>query len=172
MKRPLLLLSLVFFVIAAGCSGGPKKDELGAEAVVARVADGDTLELETGKRVRLLQVDAPELGERECYAAPAKATLERLAPPGTTVRLEADPGLDPTDKFGRLLRYVFVEGRNVNVDLVRAGAAAPYFYRGDEGLYSLELVDAVKDARHDGAGMWGECRVDWSEGSRVDTFSR
>ena len=174
MKRSLLLVLLPVGLAAAGCSGQKtdKPADLVADAVVARIADGDTLELESGKRVRLLQVDAPELGEGECYSKAAQATLERIAPPGTSVRLEADPGLDDTDTFGRLLRYVFVDGRNANVDLVRAGAAAPYFYRGNEGVYALELVDAVKDARKDGAGMWGECKVDWSQDRQVDTHQR
>ena len=101
--------------------------------MVARVADGDTLELESGERVRLLQVDSPELGEGECYSEQARETLERLAPPGTELDLETDPGLDSVDDFGRLLRYVFANGENVNVALVRAGAAAPYFFEGNEG---------------------------------------
>jgi len=168
-------ISACLLVIAgSACSGlaTDKPADLVADSVVARVADGDTLELRGGERVRLLQIDTPELGEGECYAQEAKDALARLAPPGTTVRLEADPGLDRTDSFGRLLRYVFVEGRNVNVDLVRAGAATPYFYAGNEGVYALELVDAVKDARHDEAGMWEACEVDWNETRQVTTKPR
>lgn len=47
--------------------------------------------------------------------------------------LEADARLDGKDRYGRLLRYVWRDGVNVNVELVRRGAAAPYFYRGDRG---------------------------------------
>ena len=41
------------------------------------------------------------------------------------VTLEADPALDRVDRYGRLLRYVLRAGRNVNLELVRLGAAAP-----------------------------------------------
>ena len=75
-------------------------------------------------------------------SAPASATrgrrrgLARLIPPGTTVTLESDPPLDRVDRYGRLLRYVRAGGRNVNVDLVRRGAATVYFYRGERGRYA------------------------------------
>ena len=171
--RLVVLLTVALALLGAACSGGDGSNgEEGSLAVVARVADGDTLELTSGERIRLIQVDSPELGEGECYAREARETLERLTPAGTQVALEADPGLDRTDTFGRLLRYVFVDGENVNVSLVRAGAAAPYFFDGQEGEYAFELLDAVKDARNDDAGMWGACEVDWSEGRQVATFPR
>ena len=118
--------------------------------------DGDTILLEDGRRVRLVQVDAPELG-RECHGDEAAALLERLAPAGTTLRLERDPVLDDVDRHGRLLRYVYARGRTVNVELVRAGGAAPYFYRGERGRLAGELLDAAKAARADGAGFWRAC---------------
>jgi micrococcal nuclease len=164
----------VVALVSVACSGGSSGERGGTRdaAVVARVADGDTLELESGERVRLLQVDSPELGEGECYSEPARETLERLAPPGTELDLETDPGLDSVDDFGRLLRYVFANGENVNVALVRAGAAAPYFFEGNEGSYAFELLDAVKDAMNDGTGMWGACDVEWSQGRQVATSPR
>lgn len=130
--------------------------------------DGDTLVLRGGDRVRLLQVDAPETGG-ECYARPAARTLARLAPVGADVVLEADPALDRVDRYGRLLRYVRVGAVNVNVELVRRGAAAPYFYRGERGRYASRLLAAVADARAAGKGMWGVCRVFWSPTRQVET---
>lgn len=132
------------------------------DATVARVGDGDTLDVREGRdRVRLLQIDAPELGEGECYARRSRAELERLARPGARVELEADARLDDEDRFGRLLRYVHAGETNVNVELVRRGAATPYFLGGDEGRYAGELLDAVEDARAARSGMWGACRVEW-----------
>src|SRR5438045_6853066 len=61
---------------------------------VAEVIDGDTIALTNGEHVRLVQIDAPEVAQGECYARPATAALERMAPPGTRIRLEADPRLD------------------------------------------------------------------------------
>ena len=105
-------------------------------AVVASVTDGDTLRLRDGRRVRLLQIDTPELGSRECYSRAARTALLGLAPPGKPIVLESDPALDRVDRYGRLLRYVKRNGVNVNLELVRRGAAAPYFYRGERGRYA------------------------------------
>ena len=145
---------LLVVCILAGCGGD---DAARTGATVAQVVDGDTIRLGDGTRVRLVQIDAPEAGESECFAARATRALERLAPAGTEVELERDPALDDRDRFGRALRYVVRDGANVNVELVRAGAAAPYFFRGDRGRYADELLAAAEEARDERRGLWGAC---------------
>ena len=125
--------------------------------VVASVYDGDTLTLTDGRRVRLLQIDTPELGSGECYSRAARTALVALAPPGKKVVLEADPGLDRVDRYGRLLRYVKRNGVNVNLELTRRGAAAPYFYRGDRGRYAGWLMQAARSAKASKRGLWRAC---------------
>jgi micrococcal nuclease len=138
---------------------------------VERIVDGDTLVLAGGKRVRLVQIDAPESGE-ECYAATSAHELSRLAPPGVRVRLEADPHLDAVDRYGRLLRYVHAGSTNVNLALVRRGAATPWFYGGDRGRYAERLLAATMFARAQRRGLWGMCRVLWSPDRPVETRPR
>ena len=130
--------------------------------VVARIADGDTIELEGGRRVRLLQIDAPELTD-ECYGQEAAAALRELLEPGDPVTLERDLALDDVDEHGRLLRYVQDGPRNLNLLLVRRGAATPYFYRGERGEYADRLIRAAKRARAGKRGLWGAC-----PGTRLD----
>jgi micrococcal nuclease len=141
-------------------------------ATVARIGDGDSLELRSGGRVRLLQIDAPELGEGECHARESLRLLERLAPPGGRVSLQPDPDLDNADRYGRLLRYVHAGGVNVNVELVRRGAATPYFRAGEEGIHADELLEVVEQARRGRAGMWASCRVSWRPDRLVTTRPR
>jgi len=69
--------------------------------------------------------------------------------------LEADSQLDQVDRYGRLLRYVNRRGVNVNVELVRRGAAEPYFYRGERGRYASRLLAAARGAKSAQRGMWG-----------------
>ena len=126
-------------------------------AVVASVYDGDTLSLRDGRRVRLLQIDTPELGSGECYSRTARSALVSLAPPGSRVVLETDPALDRVDRYGRLLRYVKRNGVNVNLELARRGAAAPYFYRGDRGRYAGSLMRATQSAKAAKRGLWKAC---------------
>lgn len=124
--------------------------------VVARVNDGDTITLRGGARVRLVQIDAPELTE-DCYGRAAKRALEHHVRPGTRARLVYDPALDDVDRYGRLLRYVFVGRENVNVALVREGAASPYFFRNERGRFAGDLLEAVDEARSAHRGYWGAC---------------
>ena len=126
-------------------------------ANVAAVYDGDTLTLTSGERVRLLQIDTPELGSGECYSRAARSALLRLAPVGSRVILEADPALNTVDRYGRLLRYVHRDAMNVNLALVENGAAAPYFYDGDRGRYAARLLAAAQKARVAKRGLWGAC---------------
>lgn len=145
------LLSLSLILVALGCGGG--RDA----ATVDRVLDGDTIVLRDGRHVRLVQLDAAETDENECYARAAKAVLARLLPPGTPVEIETDALLDKVDRFGRTLAYVRKDGANVNLELVRAGAAAPWFFHGDRGRYASDFLAAAREARERGRGLWSAC---------------
>jgi micrococcal nuclease len=124
------------------------------------VTDGDTVVLRNGQRVRLVQIDTPEVFfGTECYGPQASATTKRLLPEGVRVRLLPEPATDRIDGFGRLLRYVVRarDGVNVNVRLVALGAAAPYFYDGRRGEYATKLGLLAKSARNKKLGLWGAC---------------
>ncbi len=147
----------VAFTAALGVVGAGATSGGNPSGIVARVIDGDTLALTDGQRVRLLQIDTPEVGGGKCYSQSARKALLRLTPVGSKVLLEADPRLDKVDRYGRLLRYVKRNGINVNIRLVLDGAAAPYFYRAEEGKYAARLVAAVTHAKTAKRGFWGAC---------------
>jgi micrococcal nuclease len=128
---------------------------------IDHVADGDTVDLRNGQKVRLVQIDTPEVYfGTECYGKQASALTERLLPPGTSVRLAVEPATDRVDEYGRLLRYVIRarDNLNVNVYLVRVGAAAPYFYDERRGAYANILERLARRARARRLGLWGACR--------------
>jgi micrococcal nuclease len=147
-------------------------DETGAKVAVSRIVDGDTLDLADGTRVRLVQIDTPELRGSECYADEASAQLATLLPPGTEVRIEKDPNLDKVDRYGRDLGYVLKETENVNVTLVRQGAASVWFYGGTRGKYASELEAAANEAQAAGRGLWGACAGTAYDPSRAVNTSR
>jgi micrococcal nuclease len=139
---------------------------------IDRVVDGDTVELTNGVRVRLVQIDTPEVEEPECYGQEASALTRRLLPPGTAVFLLAEPATDRIDRYGRLLRYVVRarDGLDVNIRLVALGAAAPYFYRGRHGRYAAKLDALARRARRLRLGLWGACPgTPYRPDERVDT---
>ncbi|HSS72068.1 MAG TPA: thermonuclease family protein [Gaiellaceae bacterium] len=150
-------LSVLAATIAAAVLIGVPVASSSGPAKVRSVYDGDTLTLTDGQRVRLLQVDTPELGSGECYSRAAHRVLLSLVPPGTAVTLDTDPALDRVDRYGRLLRYVLHGGLNVNLELVRRGAAAPYFYVGERGRYAPALMRAAQSAKAAKRGLWGAC---------------
>jgi len=115
--------------------------------------------LRNGQRVRLVQIDTPEVYfGTECYGPQASATTKRLLPVGTRVRLMPEPATDRVDDFGRLLRYVIrTDGVNVNLRLVAVGAAAPWFYMGRRGMYATQLQRLAELARAKHLGLWGAC---------------
>jgi len=121
------------------------------------VIDGDTVVLTNGVHVRLVQIDAPEVQHRECYGAASRAIVRRMLPPGSTVRVESDPRLDRVDRYGRALAYLFRGPANVNLELVREGAATVWFYDHDRGRYASALYRAARSAQAARRGLWGAC---------------
>jgi micrococcal nuclease len=151
----LVAAALLALVVATGASPTGK-----AAYRIDHVVDGDTVDLRNGAKIRLVQIDTPEVYfSAECYGRQASAITKQLLPPGTAVRLAAEPATDRVDEYGRLLRYV-IRARdrlNVNVYLVRVGAAAPYFYDGRRGRYATLLDRLARRARARHLGLWAAC---------------
>lgn len=145
-------------VLLVWCTACTVPEECGpSQALVTRVLDGDTIELASGERVRYLLVDAPELDGRlgECHSARAFAENRRLVE-HRVVELEYDP-VECTDRYGRLLAYVRVGGRDVSSTLIEQGHACVLHLppSGDDRVAELALAE--RHARAERRGLWGEC---------------
>jgi micrococcal nuclease len=138
-----------------GASGGIPPGA--SEAVIEYVHDGDTLFLEDGRKVRLLGVDTPEVGERaECYGEEATALLRSLLPEGTRVSVVAD--VEPLDQYGRSLLFLYTDDATlINLALIEAGAAEAVVLEPNV-LLAAELEAAERRAQVAGLGLWGACR--------------
>jgi micrococcal nuclease len=150
-------------VAVARSNSGVGDDKVGVaahfnlRAKVTRVVDGDTIRVHYARkndRVRLIGIDSPELGS--CYALDATITARHLVG-GRKVRLLGDMSQAKRDRYGRLLAYVRLSnGRDLGLELVRAGAAAVYIY--DKPFAKLpEYITAEAEARAASRGMWGAC---------------
>lgn len=160
--RRAALAAVTVAAALAGCAGptgapvdrAPSQPSERFDAVVARVVDGDTVVLDPGGRARLIGVDTPEVhGGVECYGREASAYATRRLT-GRRVRIEV--GADPRDRYGRLLVYLYADGRLFNDDLVRAGyattlAIAPNVDR------AAQLSAAARRARERELGLWSAC---------------
>ena len=139
-------LSACGAVAASPC--GPER------ATVTRVIDGDTVVLDGGDKVRYLLVDANELEGGACYGREALEENRRLVE-GQTVDLGYD--VECSDRYGRLLAYVSVAGRDVGRLLVERGYACVLYIPPDGAGRRAELEAAEAAARDAHAGMWGAC---------------
>ena len=120
------------------------------QALVTSVIDGDTVELADGRRVRYLGIDTPESGEY--YAEEATARNKELVE-GKTVELQR--GDRDQDEYGRLLRYVYVDGVFVNAELIAQGYAKAYIFDPDD-RYSQILVQLEQYAKMKNRGLWSQ----------------
>lgn len=122
---------------------------------VKTVYDGDTVELEDGRKIRLLGINTPEVQHKDKMAEAggeeAKAWLiDKLQ--HTKVRLEFD--VEKTDKYGRTLAYLFTENKeHINLSLVKAGLAAISIYPPNL-RYVDEFVAAGNKAEQEKLGIW------------------
>lgn len=149
-QLPLALLLLS----AGGCSGdGP----CGAsEAKVTRVVDGDTIELDDGRKIRLLLVDTPETtnGHNDCYGTNAAQFTSDMVL-NKTVQLSYD--VQCTDKYGRTLAYVTVDGMELNVLLVQRGYGCVLHISPDGDSRVNEFNGYQVEAKSANRGLWGAC---------------
>jgi len=111
-----------------------------AEVLATKVIDGDTIVVEGGEHIRLLGIDADEVGY-PCYQN-AKSRLEELVL-NKKIRLEKDK--TDVDQYKRCLRYVFLDEQNIDLQLVKEGLAIARFYEPDI-KYKDELTLAEKTA--------------------------
>ena len=149
-----LVVTTALLAIGVSISGGYSAS---AATTITKVYDGDTITLSTGEKVRFLQIDTPELSPAECYGQEARSALVSLLNTPGQLSLKTDPKLDKVDRYGRLLRYVFIGKTNINLKLVEIGAAAPYFYKGDKGQYSAQILKAAQTAKSKSLGLWKSC---------------
>lgn len=122
---------------------------------ITRIIDGDTVELDTGETVRYIGIDTPETRDPrrgvECYGPEASKKNQELVL-NREVKLEKD--VSETDRYGRLLRYVYLDGQLINETLVREGFALAADFPPDV-KYSKNFHTAQNLAQQEEKGLWG-----------------
>lgn len=172
-KRNISLLTslLVFLVVSFGQSQGwfesAKQTATTSDPGLYSInhfVDGDTIAVNMNghtESVRMIGVDTPETHKPhtpvQCYGPAAAAFTKNII--GTQkVRLQADPTNQNRDRYGRLLRYVYLpDGRLVEKELISGGYGFAYtsfpFQKKDE------FVAAEEQAKAASKGLWGNCTV-------------
>lgn len=102
--------------VGLACAG----DDGTEAATVARVIDGDTIELDDGRKVRFIGIDAPEDGACGSHTATEVVYTTIWNRP---IELRNPTSVDDEDRYGRLLRYVEFDHEDVGMYLVQTGLA-------------------------------------------------
>lgn len=126
-------------------------------STIAKVIDGDTIQTSDGKKIRYIGIDSPESQDPrkpvECFAHESTERNKQLVL-GQVVRLEID--VSQTDRYGRLLRYIYIGNTMINEQLVLEGYALASSYPPDI-KYQKRLKTAEKTARENNRGLWAVC---------------
>lgn len=122
------------------------------KAKVKRVVDGDTVVLENGSIVRYVGITAPE--NNEPFERQSTDENKKLVE-GKVVKLEYDNYKG--DKFGRILAYLIIDGRNISVEMARKGLAQVVIYQKKKPfIYAKELRKAQDEAKKKKLGIWSK----------------
>ncbi|MFH1238117.1 MAG: thermonuclease family protein [archaeon] len=113
--------------------------------IVVRVIDGDTLELIGGQKIRLKGINTPE--KLMSFSQEATELVRQLVE-NKSIEIESYG----TDKYGRTLAYIFIDGKNINKEILGEGFATLYYYEKDK--YYDELKQAEEFARLNKKGLW------------------
>lgn len=128
-------------------------EEFPTTVFVTRVIDGDTVEIEGERSIRMIDVSAPELKEK--YGEEAKQYLEDKVL-NQQVNLEYEKGYEH-DRFNRLNAYIFLNGQNLNLDLVKQGLAKVTIYEKRRKLiYQDQLLKAQDEAKDNKLNIWSK----------------
>lgn len=141
-----------------GClAQAPTPPATAKKHTVTRVVDGDTVDLSNGTRTRILGVNTPETKDPrkpvEYYGKEASAFTEKMLT-GQTVLIQ--PGTQPTDRYGRLLAWIWLEdGRFYNALLVAEGFAQVATY-SDNPEHADMLRLCQREAMEAKRGLWAD----------------
>jgi len=122
-----------------------------ANLKVTKIIDGDTFVLESGETVRLIGIDAPE--RTDCFSSEATEEIARLIL-NKGVKLEKD--ISETDRYQRLLRYVWLDEIFINDYLVRGGFATASDWLPDS-KFKEQFRKAEVEAKENNRGLWSTC---------------
>ncbi len=151
----LIALSIILLLLPADERRSKRQDARDSIAgkadsalYVMQVKDGDTFLLSDGSKVRLIGVDTPEEGQPFFEMANAFAESFLL---GEEIHLEYD--VEPLDRYGRRLVYLFVDSIFYNKLVIDSGFASIYLFENNQRL-AEELISAQREARSSNVGIW------------------
>lgn len=175
-RRKFIFSLIIFLVLVLYQRFGPSEEVLSEQVIntsptatfwqsikqqaqVLRVIDGDTIEVllnEKKEKIRVIGINTPEVVDPrkavECFGKEASSFAKQILE-GQTVILESDLSQQERDKYGRLLRYIFVNNIDFGKRMIAEGYAYEYTYDSPY-KYQLEYKNAESEASEQKLGLW------------------
>lgn len=162
-KHKLIFILIIISIIFSGCVSLTQTNE---NAEISRIVDGDTVEISSGEKIRLIGVDTPEkFGEvntEEFESVENKTCLKEYAYKATKfmeenledkkVNMSTDYLVGDKGSYGRKLRYIEHNGTDYNKRLVEQGLARVYTEKSSIRMDSY--LEEEKQARKNKKGLW------------------
>ena len=147
----LALLTLIIGFFGGSFYNQQKQSSLITTGTVTRIIDGDNLELDNGKSIRLYGINCPEKNQKfsqEAINLSAKLAINQQ------ITIDYQPNYS-ADKWGRILGYVFIDDTFLNQELVKQGYCEVTIYQKRAKLkYQNELLTAQEQAKQEKLGKW------------------
>ena len=163
MKLWMILLCSLVLLVLAGCTSQKtlkSTDNKRVPVKVISVMDGDTMKVNYKgqiKKVRFLLVDAPEMYHKKLGEQPfgreAQARNREILNHAKNVSLEFDVG-EKEDKYGRLLAYVYADGKSVQEQLIREGLVRVGYIYEPNTKYVDKYKKIQEEAKQQKKGIW------------------
>lgn len=151
-KLCIISFCMLYFIL-------PIKANSQTEVTFSKCTDGDTAHFimdDEDITVRFLAINAPEYTKiKEAYGKEASTYVCDVLTNANTITLEFDDNSELTDKYGRTLAWVFVDGKLLQKELVSQGLAEVKYLYGDY-TYTQELQEAEKVAKENQLQMWSD----------------
>ena len=152
MKKKILLIVMMAMMCLLPIEANSKKN-----VKLSKYTDGDTAHFlidGKDKTVRFLAINAPEYTkEKEPFGKEASEYVCNTLTNAKKIQLEFDDGSDETDKYGRVLAWVYADGKLLQRELVKQGLAEVKYIYGDYA-YTDELKELEKEAKAKKLAMW------------------
>ncbi|MCK5040620.1 MAG: thermonuclease family protein [Candidatus Aenigmarchaeota archaeon] len=144
-------------------------------AKVIRIIDGDTIEVQIGtiiEKIRIIGLDTPETKHPtkgvQCFGKEATEKMTELTK-GKTITLEKDHSGDNRGKYGRLLRYVIIEGKDIGLQMVKEGYGISYVKYPHSKIQQYNKAETL--AKTNKRGLWAgdTCNGNFLKGDKKES---
>ena len=163
-KRSIRILFWILFFLTIALSQYALAEKRIVEGMVTKVSDGDTIQVITDNhtklKVRLSGIDCPETPKINQRTRKTNKIGQPFGQEAHDFMTDMILGervkivVYGRDKYRRDLGFIFKDGLNINLELVKKGLAEVYHGRGAIKIYRIELEKAEKEARDNHRGMW------------------